>query len=247
MAAVKKKGSGLEWFVRRGQSVRGPFSSTRVRHFVLEGKLELDDEVSADRHNWQRLGAVDEVVPLQMRSDTGGLAGQRPVEKTGNLRAIRGILVATLVIVALTLGVYFAGSPQPEGERDCARPPGPGVHLEGCRLSGADMAQADLKGARLANAILSAARLSGADLSESDARYVDFTGADLSYAQLQKASLKGANLRLIDATNADFRGADMSFADLGGARVGGAQFGGANLEGAIWVDGRPCDAGNCPR
>lgn len=247
MAAVKKKGSGLEWFVRRGQSVRGPFSSTRVRHFVLEGKLELDDEVSADRQNWQRLGAVDEVVPLQMRSEAGGLENQNAVEKTGNGGAVRGILVASLVIVALTLGVYFAGSPQTDVERDCATPPGPGVHLEGCRLSGIDMAQANLQGARLANAVLSGARLSGADLSESDARYVDFTGADLSYARFHHASLKGANLRLVDATNADFRGADMSFADLGGAQLGGAEFEGANLEGAIWVDGRTCDASNCPR
>ena len=49
----------------------------QVRHFVLEGKLTLEDEVSADRAIWQSIGSVDEVVPLQMRDDAQTLAPQQ--------------------------------------------------------------------------------------------------------------------------------------------------------------------------
>ena len=44
MSATQSNSGGPEWFVRRGDAVRGPFSSLRVRQFVLEGKLEVDDE-----------------------------------------------------------------------------------------------------------------------------------------------------------------------------------------------------------
>jgi hypothetical protein len=247
MSAGRNKGSGLTWFIRRGSTVRGPFSSTRVRHFVLEGKLDLDDEVSRDRNAWQRLGSVDEVVPLQLRDQGHDLVVGTADGASGGRGAVRAIIVVSVIIIVLTLAVYFAGRPVPEAARDCAADPAPGGFLEGCRLSGKDISGANLGGARLANADLGMARLSGADLSQADARYADLGGADLSYARLQAAVLKGANLRLADLTNADLRGADLSFADLGGARVGGAQFGDANLQGAIWVDGRPCGVDDCPR
>lgn len=248
MSGSRTKGSGLEWFVRRAGTVRGPFSSTRVRHFVLEGELELEDEVSADRQQWRRIGQVAEVVPLQMRtSEDGLLAGHNAERKDDRARAARAITVAMLVIVGLTAAVYFAGGQETAGERDCTVEPGPGVFLEGCRLDGAQWAAASLAGARLANASLAGARLSESDLSDADLRYVNLANTDMSYAKLSHANLKGANLRLADLTNADLSGADLSFADLGGARLGGARFTGSRLEGAIWSDGRECGSAGCPR
>jgi len=247
MAAVRNKGSGLEWFVRRGSAVRGPFSSARVRHFVLEGKLELDDEVSPDKAAWQRLGSVAEVVPLQMRTGEPPLSGGDAGHEEAKSGAGRPIAIALAVIVILTLAVYFAGQPEPGDVRDCAAPPAPGLFLEACHLSGVDLRGADLKGARLANTVLSGSILAEADLSDADARYADLSGADLSYARLNGVVFKGANLRSTDLTNADLRGADLSFADLGGAQVGGARFDGATLNGTIWTDGRACDQASCPR
>lgn len=247
MAAVRNKGSGLEWFVRRGSAVRGPFTSARVRHFVLEGKLELDDEVSPDKLSWDRIGRVAEVVPLQMRSGEPGLPTADEVDAAGKSGAGRSIAIALLVVLVLTLGVYFAGQPEETEERDCAAPPVPGLFLEACQLSGVDLRGADLKGARMANAVLAGSILSEADLSDADARYADLSGADLSYAKLNGISLKGANLRGADLTNTDLRGADLSFADLGGAQVGGARFDDAALNGAIWIDGRACASPACPR
>ena len=242
------KGSGLSWFIRRGNTVRGPFSSTKIRHYVIEGRLQLDDEVSLDRAEWQRLGAVDEVVPLQMRGDgEAELQQQSQLRRTETLRSIRAIAIAAVVMGALVGVVLLAGDGEELAPVDCAAPAAPGVAWEGCRLSGAKLDGARLDGARLANADLSGSRLGEARLGDADMRYIDLAGADLSYSSLRGAVLKGANLRRADLTNADLGNADLSFADLGGARVGGAVFANAKLDGAIWVDGKACSASNCPR
>jgi len=248
MSESRLKGSGLRWYIRHGAVVRGPFNSTRVRHFVLEEKLGLEDEVSQDRKEWRRLGSVPEVVPLQMRTDGDGLAIQQAAERRGERhRAARSIAVTLSVIVILTAAVSFVGGQSEDVARDCTAAPEPGVYLEGCRLTGAEMAGASLARAQLANSSLSGARLSESDLSHADMRYADLSGADLSYANLSAADLKGANLRLADLTNARLDGVDLSHADLGGARIGGASLQRARLEGAIWVDGRRCGALECPR
>ena len=96
MTQQQPKGSGLDWFVRRGSTTRGPYSSARIRHFVLEGRLELEDEVSADGETWRRLGDVHEVVPLQLRDD--GLSGReqaRRAQARDRRRAWRAIAVAS--------------------------------------------------------------------------------------------------------------------------------------------------------
>ena len=249
MSSDRKKGSGLEWFIRRGSIVRGPFSSAKVRHFVLEDKLALDDEVSADRQEWQMLGSVPEVIPLQMRSNNADYVAEQDAErKDDHARSIRAIVVTVVVIVGLTVSVSLLGPQKIELQRDCTAVPAPGVYLEGCRLERAMMPGADLAGAQLANTLLREGNLSGADLSDADLRYADLSGADLSYARLASANLKGADLRRADLTNAVFDGADLSYADLGGARLGGSSFSAALLDNAIWTDARPCATqGDCPR
>lgn len=248
MSETRTKGSGLQWFVRRGSAVRGPYNSSKVRHFVLEEKLALDDEVSADRQGWQPLGSVPEVVPLQMRTDGKGFAAEHNAVREGDrARAIRTIMVTLLVVVGLIAGVSFIGRQPAETVRDCAAAPAPGVFLEGCRLNGVQMTGASLSGARLASTSLSGARLSESDLSQADLRYADLSGADLSYVILRAADLKGANLRRADLTNADLEGADLTYADLAGARLGGATLHRVKLEGAIWTDGGNCGKSDCPR
>jgi len=248
MTGSTGRGSGLEWFVRRGKAVRGPYSSARVRHFVAEGRLELEDEVSPDRQAWRRVGDVDEVVPPELRGEEAIGAGQDAEQRRQDrYRAIRATLVATLLVATLIVLVLWVGDSGERRERDCSLAPGPGVFLEGCVLSDIDLTGADLVGIGMANAVLARARLGGADLSRADLRYADLSGVDLSYATLSGANLKGANLRGADLTNADLRDADMTFADLSRARLGGARLQGAGLEGALWTDGRRCTASDCPR
>ena len=241
-------GSGLDWFVRRGAEVRGPLSSAKVRHLVLEGQIALDDEVSDDRRAWRRLGGVPEVVPLQLRSDDREMAAEQDaLSRQDRTRAVRTIIVSVLVLGLLTLGVSLVGQRGAEDDRDCAAAPAPGVSLEGCQLSGAQLAAVSLADAQLANASLAGASLTQADLHRADLRYADLSRADLSYASLAQANLKGANLRYADLTNADLGGADLSFADLSGARIGGARLQGVRLGGAVWIDGRSCQGPDCPR
>jgi len=249
MSSERKKGSGLEWFIRRGTVVRGPFSSARVRHFVLEDKLAMDDEVSADRREWQALGSVPEVIPLQMRSNNEDYAAEQDAErKDEHARSIRAIFVTVVVIVGLTVSVSLLGPQKIELQRDCTSTPAPGVYLEGCRLEASKMSGAELAGAHLANTLLSGGDLSGSDLSDADLRYADLSGADLSYARLMRANLKGADLRRADLTNAVLDGADLRYADLGGARLGGSSFSATLLDNAIWADGKPCATrADCPR
>lgn len=248
MTTQKTKGSGLTWFIRRGATVRGPFSSTRIRHFVLEGKLNLDDQVSADRGEWLRLGQVDEVIPLQMRDHEETLGALDDSERRRDRsRAMRSIAIVSVVIVALVGVIVLKGNGSPGRVVDCAADPAAGVVLEGCDLSGSRMISVKLPGARLANTKWAGAVLSESDLSNSDLRYADLSGADLSYAQLGKSVLKGANLRGADLTNANLAAADLGFADLSGAQIGGAIFEQAQLTGTIWTDGKRCEAGNCPR
>ena len=217
----------------------------RVRHFVLQDELGLDDEVSADRKTWERLGNVAEVVPLQMRTEGESLGASGGGEEVR--RAWPAILIAVLVIGVSVAAVYFVGDGAESQPIDCAAAPEPAAAFDGCRLSGIDWRSASLAGATFANAVLADATLIEADLYKADLRYVDLSGADLAYARLEQAVLKGANLRLVDLTNADLRGADLSFADLSRAQVGGARFENARFDGTIWIDGKRCEAGGCPR
>lgn len=247
MAEERQMGSGLNWFVKRGNTVRGPFNSTRVRHFVLEGKLTLEDEVSQDRKVWQRLGQVDEVVPLQMR---GGEQALDDLENTDRRRdrrgAIRAIVVVSLIIAALVVAVVLVGTEGPVADASCDAQPVPGVVLEGCDLTGARLTETDVTGARMANVRLPHAALAAGIFDRADMRYADLSRADLSYASMRGTVLLGANLNFADLTNTDLRGADLSFADLRGARLGGARFDGATLTQTIWADGEACEAGRCP-
>jgi hypothetical protein len=234
-------GGDRHWFVRRGTQVRGPHSSARVRHLVLQGRLQLDDEVSPDRAVWRPLGAVAEVVPLQLRRDGQADATALAAHERGERRrAMRGTFAAAaLLLLAVGTVLWFGGAPAPPLAL-CSAPPAPGVNWRSCRLDGlrapsSDLAGADLSNASLINAVLDDARLSAADLG-----YVNLAGAALAYANLQGARLVGANLRGADLTHADLSGADLAYADLGAARLGGAVLSGTRLDGAIWIDGRQC-------
>ena len=242
-------GGSTDWFVRREGQVRGPFTSARVRHYVLEGRLQMGDEVSNDQVTWQILSQVPEVVPMQFRRD-GDVDAESLAryERRERLRAWTGILVAvTLIFVAVGLSLWL-GDGRMAAAVNCASPAAPGVKWQGCRLDGVQLASADLQGADLSNASLMNANLADATLSGSDLSYGNFTGTDLSFALLDGARLLGANLRHANLANADLSEANLAYADLTGALLGSAKISNARLDGAIWTDGRHCRApslGSC--
>lgn len=246
MAGVARKG-GLAWFVRSGAGVRGPFTSAKIRHSLLDGVIAVDDEISLDREAWQPIAKVPEVLPTQLRH-AEGFADDRAARQSNELwHSIRSTVLASVIIGIFIAAVVEVGHDSTAVESDCLAPPTAGVVLEGCILSDADLAGAELAAAQLANINLRGARLAGAKMHKADLRYAHLSNADLSYANLGASVLLGASLRYADLTNADLSEANLEFADLTGARIGGARFGGARFDGAIWVDGVKCTSGSCPR
>ena len=120
---------------------------------------------------------------------------------------------------------------------DCSVPPGPGVDLHGCNLSGRNLALADLSGANFSRAILIGTNLPFANLTTTN-----FTGADLTNARLDlatmastnftNATLTGADIGNATLTNADFAGANLTNATFFLASLNGVNFTNANLTGA---------------
>lgn len=239
---VLEEGHGSDqWFIRRGAQVRGPFGSGRIRHFLIEGQLSLEDEVSRDKRNWSLIARVPEVVPRQFRcDDSEDEAAIAAEEKRGRIKATITMVVAvSFFAVALGLTIWL-GDGGGDGAADCEAVPAPGVHWQNCRKEGLVAPAADMQDAHLSNARLMMARLAGVDLRRADMRFVDLTQADLAFAKLQGVDLTGASLRGADLSNANLSGADLSFADLTDVRLDGSRLDGARLRGAIWLDGRRC-------
>ncbi len=235
------------WYLRREGRQVGPFASAKIRRLLLEGQVNLDDEVSRDRQSWQKVGQVAEVVPPQLR---GGGNASASADRAKVARAVPWLGISTFVLVVgaiLAFAVWWGASPV-RGEVDCAAPALAGVDLSNCKLPGYRAPGADLRGARLAGTDFSGAALAGSDLSAAVLDYADLSRADLAYGVFEKARLRGADLRGADLSQADFSNADLSFADLSDARIGAARFDGARLDNAIWFDRRQCapgSVGNC--
>jgi hypothetical protein len=208
---------------------------------MLEGQVQLNDEVSHDRHTWQPVHAVPEVVPPELRGGEGALAAGSKTKAPVPVTAISVFFV--LVAAVIGFAVWWGGNTQDVGP-NCAALPSPGVDWRNCKLPGLQARGARMPGARLQSGDLSAAQLGGADLSGAQLDFTDLRKADLGYALLRSASLRGANLRGADLTNAELSQADLSYADLTQAVVGGTVLSGARLDGTLWLDGKPCAPGS---
>lgn len=236
MSGADDGNTSAKWYVRRGDTVRGPMPSTKVRHYLVTGHLRMNDQVSVDRREWSAIADVPEVVPLQFRraedADDGAIAEQRRSQRS---QALYGLFAVVLLGVFTMILVQWLGGRDPTADDggDCAAAPAPGVNWSNCRLDAIDLRGSNLRTANLANASLVNAGLARVDLAGADLAYADLTGADLAYADLSKANLKGANLAGADLTHADMRNTDLSFADLRHARIGGARLDGANLHGVL--------------
>ncbi|MEJ2529680.1 MAG: pentapeptide repeat-containing protein [Gammaproteobacteria bacterium] len=55
------------WYIRRSETVQGPFPSGTLRRFVLLGRVKLSDQVSLDKQLWESVSRVPEVVPPEVR------------------------------------------------------------------------------------------------------------------------------------------------------------------------------------
>jgi len=234
------------WFIRKSGKVFGPFASAKVRHFLVEEKIDLRDEVSKDKIHWSYLLEQPEVVPMQMRNPefaaNTSLNDDLDPGKKGSLW-LPVIVISLLTVAGITASLMLQDS-NPENLTDCSAAPAPAVNWNSCNKRNLAAENTNLEGLVAANVVLNQARMSGSSFKNASLLYAHLENADLAYADFTAASLKGSNLHSADLTNAILTDADLRYADLTAATLGGAQINGARLEGAIWINGKPCKAGS---
>ncbi|MCG8486314.1 MAG: pentapeptide repeat-containing protein [Chromatiales bacterium] len=238
------------WFTRHEGVISGPVSEARIRRQLLEGLLNLTDQISLDQQEWLEIGKVPGVVPLQMRAESGDKAAIAKVEARAKQRTreraregripVVPLVVSVVVLAGVVLLSLLIGMPEKIDTPQCDHPPTPGVNWRNCLLLGIDAGSASLAGANLNSAVLRQGKFSATNLSGADLSYADLRKADLRYAQLVNSVLVGANFQGADLRDADLRNGDLRFADFKGARMDGVVLSGSRLDDAIWTDGRHC-------
>ncbi|MEW8115616.1 MAG: pentapeptide repeat-containing protein [Candidatus Thiodiazotropha sp.] len=238
------------WFVKHDDLVMGPFTSARIRYLLLDGELELRDQISSDKQSWQAISQIPSVVPLQLRAAEGDSEAQAKVaareiaEARDNKQENRFPILSLTIFLSLIAAVVFYslryGMPKEIDESVCEAPPAPGVNWRNCLIKDLDAGAASLAGANLNSAVLRRAKLSATDLSDADLRYANLSHADLRHAQLRGTAMVGVNLRFADLRGADLSHADLRFADLSNSRIDDANLQNARLDSALWLDGGNC-------
>ncbi len=233
-----------QWYLRRGEDVRGPFPWAAITRHAGLGRIRPSDLLSRDRREWQ---PSRELLPSLDEIALAGAADIDPPSASERFGAVadRHPARVPLLAVALALGLCAAlavhgPSSRVAAQPDCRAPAAPGVNWEFCRFEALDLAGANLAGLAARNAALRGAHLPGARLTAADLAYADLRGADVTLADLAQARLVGASLRDARLNHAQLTGADLRNADLRGASVAGVQWSAARLGGALWVDGRVC-------
>jgi hypothetical protein len=245
-----KRESAQAWFIRHEGLISGPVSDARIRQQLLEGLLNLTDQVSLDKQEWLEIGKVPGVVPLQMRAESGDKAAIAKIEARAKQQTrersrvatipVIPLLVSVVVLIGVVLISLLIGMPERIDTPQCDDPPAPGVNWRNCLLLNIDVGSASLAGANLNSAVVRQGKFSATNLSGADLSYADLRKADLRYAQLTNGLLVGANFQGADLRDADLQGGDLRFADFTGARMEGVLLSGSRLDDAIWTDGRQC-------
>jgi hypothetical protein len=248
------------WFVRHEGLVVGPLDSARIRHLLLEGEIDLQDQISPDKQSWKVITQAPGVVPLQMRAADGDkealakvaareLADARDTRQENRFPAPALTIVLLLVTAVVSYSLWY-GMPEATDEPVCHAPPSPGVNWRNCLFDALDVGAASLAGANLNSAVLRYAKLSTTDLSHADLRYANLAHADLRHARMRSTAMVGVNLRNADLRGADLSHADLRFADLSNSRIDEANLQYARLDSALWIDGESCGVnsiGGCVR
>ncbi|MEQ8230352.1 MAG: pentapeptide repeat-containing protein [Gammaproteobacteria bacterium] len=249
-------GGDSQWFVRRGDQVRGPYRWSTIEMNLALGRIRANDEVCLAGPGWQPLDAlrpaapVSEVprraarTPLAARRERAASAWASLHEPAAPHPRIALLAVAVLALAIGTALLAHLATPVPPPPIDCAAPPANGVNWDFCALTGTVADGADLRAASARNVRLRGASLVDATLAEADLAYADLAAANLTMGDLRGTRLVGANLREAVLHHADLRDSDLRFADLSGVSLRGALLDGARLDNAIWPDGRICASGS---
>jgi len=234
------------WFLKKGSKVFGPFAASKVRGFLMDGKIELSDEVSRDKKNWKNLRQQPEVVPLQMRNKEGfsdsDVDDELDPGKKGSLW-----LPIILFILMIAVGIGYSFVVQDDfsnDEPDCLSKPGININWNSCNKRRFSAENVIFDGMSATNALMNQAKLTGSSFKLANMKYVNLSDADLSYSDFSGANLKGANLQNADLRSAILSQVDLRYVDLTDANLGGVNLSGSKLDGTIWTNGKPCKQGS---
>ena len=240
---TEETGKQKLWYVRRKGQPKGPFPSGTVRRYVALGRIQLSDQVSIDKTDWQTVSDVPEVVPPEVRKAAaeGRLEELFPVKLREDERAGRERRSAED-------DDKFKG--RRKGERRDDEPELAKKHrlAKTALIEEREKSSFPLIGAAvvalLVISVISYGFLIEAPESEPDpdcaavpapginwrncrmdgvnAEGKDMQGALLNNAVLRGAKLSGIRLNDADLQYVDFSGSDLSYSEMKGAILKGA-------------------------
>lgn len=226
----------VNWYVRRGSAVQGPYASRQIARYLLLGRIRQTDRVSVDGELWQGLADVPHLIPEEMKdleSEEGRArffaahlrADERGGERSGSE-------------VEVTMPGWVGHKERRHGsvvdEYDYVRQLA--TRYVDLRSRGSDLHPVLVSGAAIillvtAGLLVSVlydsgrARLTGSQCEAQPHAKVNWSYCVKDQLSLRQADLRGAILRF-----ASMQETDLSFARLGGADLSYSKFSGANLD-----------------
>jgi hypothetical protein len=228
------------WYVRRGDEVRGPFPAGLVSRYVLLGRIRLSDEVSHDREEWFAVSQVRELVPdvmLEAAAHADDEEAQRRLDAARRWADERRSPDGSTVTGDRRGATdELRGYREMIAEREAGEAPAPRktvqylivaavvaliVAIPFLLPSGPDTGEPQCNAPAAPGVNWSNCGLEGSQLAD-----VDLSRAALRNVQLARSVLRAANL-----SGADIAYGDLSYSIMRGANLQGANLLGTDLRG----------------
>jgi len=248
-----------QWYIRRGEVIRGPFSEAKIAHYLLHGRIKKDDELSQDQQQWQFSSEFPQLRPLMLQDVEDDALQRQQLMARKQWEAQRERLAGEPRYQPLPSETYDEAVEAASSSRAAVASPSAVSRLNQKKpvnrtlvglvafsllgamsvmiylntpepeVGGIDCAMKAAPKVNWSNCQMAAARLSNADLSGALMKNMNLSLADLRGAQLMGANLSFSNLSAVLLNDADVRQATLVGVNLSGADLEGTRFDGADL------------------
>jgi len=247
-----------QWYIRRGEVIRGPFTEAKIAHYLLHGRIKKNDELSLDQQQWQFSSEFPQLLPLMFQDAADDAFQRQQLMARKQWEAQRELsakepryqplltdacddAVETVrldeheVVGALASGL---GKKKPLNRLlvglvifSLLGAMAMMIYLNSPEpeVAGIDCTVSAAPKVNWSNCQMAAARLSNADLSGALMQNMNLSRADLRGSLLMGANLSFTNLSAALLNDADVRQAKLVGVNLSGADLEGAIFDGADL------------------
>jgi len=260
-----------QWYIRRGEVIRGPFTEVKIAHYLLHGRIKKNDELSQDQEQWLSASEYPQLLPLMLQDAEDDAFQRQQLMARKQWEAQRELSGNEPCYQPLPTGVsdYFAeaASQNVDGVTRSITPSlnekkpvsrvlvglvvfsllgamGGMIYLNSPEpeVGGIDCAVSAAPKINWSNCQMAAARLSNVDLSGAQMKNMNLSRTDLRGGRLMGANLSFSNLSAALLNDADIRQAVLVGANLSGADLEGAIFDGADLSYADFGGANLADA-----